>query len=68
MQECDQVIRKIDKLPPQIEKALCELLLLQIALKKEAEFYRAEIKQQVDFDSLKLFKTIVFENTRDAAK
>ena len=68
MQECDQVIRKIDKLPPLVEKALCELLLLQIDLKKDAEFYRAQIKDQVDYDLLKLFKTIAFENARDAAK
>ena len=43
-------------------------MLLQIGLKKDAEFFRAEIKDQADFDLLKLFKTIAFESTRDAAK
>ena len=41
---------------------------MQIDLKKDNEFYRAEIKQQVDFNLLKLFKMIAFENIRDAAK
>ena len=55
-------------MPPQIERALCELLLKQIEMKKEIEFYRQEIKRQIDFDSLKLFKSMVFEQIRDAAK
>ena len=38
--ECDAVIRKIDRLPPKIEQSLCELILLQINLKKEANLYR----------------------------
>ena len=62
------MIRKIDRMPPQIERALCELLLKQIEMKKEIEFYRQEIKRQIDFDSLKLFKSMVFEQIRDAAK
>lgn len=38
--ENDGVIRKIDSLPPRLEKAFCELLLRQINLKKERNFYR----------------------------
>ena len=33
LEENDDVVRKIDKLPPRLEKAFCELLLQQIALK-----------------------------------
>ena len=66
--ENDQVVRKIDKLPPRLEKAFCELLLRQVALKREANFYREEIKGQRDYVLLDLFKGIVFENERDASK
>ena len=66
--ENDQVIRKIDTLPPRLEKAFCELLLQQIALKKEIDFYRSEIKGKHGYALLELFKGIIFENERDASK
>lgn len=66
--ENDQVIRKIDTLPPRLEKAFCELLLHQIALKREIDFYREEIKGKRGYSLLGLFKGIVFENERDASK
>ena len=62
------MIRKIDTLPPRLEKAFCELLLQQIALKREIDFYREEIKGKRGYSLLELFKGIVFENERDASK
>lgn len=62
------MIRKIDTLPPKLEKAFCELLLHQINLKKELDFFREEIKGKRGYALLELFKGIVFENERDAAK
>ena len=67
-QENDFVLRKIDKLPPKLERAFCELLLQQINLKKELDFFREEIKSQKGYQLLDLFKGIVFENQGDAAK
>jgi len=67
-QENDQVIRKIDTLPPRLEKAFCELLLRQIALKQERNFFRDEIKGKRGYVLLDLFKAIVFENDRDPSK
>ena len=66
--ENDQVVRKIDTLPPRLEKAFCELLLLQIELKKELNFYRDEIKAKKGYFLLDLFKALVFENERDPSK
>ena len=66
--ENDQVIRKIDTLPPRLEKAFCELLLRQIALKQELNFYRDEIKGKKGYLLIDLFKAIAFENERDASK
>ena len=57
------MIRKIDSLPPKIEKAFCELLLQSIALKKELDFFREEIKGKHGYALLELFKGIVFEKT-----
>ena len=68
MQENDAVVRKIDTLPPRLEKAFCELLLRQINLKKERNFYREEIKGRREYVLLDLFKAITFENERDASK
>ena len=62
------MIRKIDTLPPRLEKAFCELLLQQINLKKERDFYRSEIKGKKGYALLELFKAIVFENERDPSK
>lgn len=62
------MVRKIDTLPPRLEKAFCELLLQQISIKKELNFYRGEIKDKKGYASLELFKAIVFENERDASK
>lgn len=66
--ENDHVVRKIDTLPPKLEKAFCELLLEQINIKKELNFFRREIKSQNGYYLLDLFKAIVFENERDPAK
>ena len=66
--ENDHVVRKIDTLPPKLEKAFCELLLLQVNLKRELDFFRDEIKGQADYVLLDLFKAIVFENERDPSK
>ena len=62
------MIRKIDTLPPRIEKSLCELLLTQIKLKKEAELMRQELIRDEQFICLKLFKAVVFEGSEDPAK
>ena len=62
------MVRKIDTLPPRLEKAFCQLLLHQISLKKELDFYREEIKGKRGYALLELFKGIVFENERDPAK
>ena len=67
-EENDFVVRKIDKLPPKLERAFCELLLQQINLKKELDFFREEIKGQRGYQLLDLFKGIVFENSGDAAR
>lgn len=67
-QDNDAVIRKIDTLPPRLEKAFCELLLRQINLKKERNFYREEIKGRQEYVLLDLFKAITFENEKDASK
>ena len=37
-------------------------------MKKELDFFRQEIKGQVGYDLLSLFKGIVFENERDPLK
>lgn len=66
--ENDAIIRKIDRLPTKIEQSLCELILLQINLKKEVNFYRAEVKKQKDFSLVVLFKEIAFEDQSTAAK
>ena len=62
------MLRKIDTLPPRLEQAFCELLLQQIHLKKELNFFREEIKGKRGFLLLDLFKGIVFENERDPSK
>ena len=58
--DCDVIIRKIDRLPLKIEQSLCELFLLQINLKKEANVYRAAVKRQKDFNLVVLFKQLAF--------
>jgi hypothetical protein len=60
--ENDAIIRKIDRLPPKIEQSLCELILLQINLKKEVNVYRQAIKKQKDFNLIVLFKDLAFED------
>ena len=60
--DCDAIIRKIDRLPPKIEQSLCELILMQINLKKEANLYRSEVKKQKDFNLVVLFKELAFED------
>jgi len=66
--EFDQVVRKIDTLPPVIERALCELILLSVQLKREDDFYRNEIKKQDDFNLTGLFKVMAFDYAEEAAK
>ena len=62
------MVRKIDTLPPRLEKAFCELILQQISFKRELDFYREEIKGKNGYSSLELFKAIIFENEHDPAK
>jgi hypothetical protein len=38
--EKDDVVRKIDRLSPQLEHAICELVSLQIRLTGDAEYFR----------------------------
>ena len=68
LQDCDQVIRKIDTLPPRIEKNLCELLLLQIRIKKEADQLRQEVVANDQFICQMLFKSMVFDLIEEPAK
>ena len=62
------MVRKIDRLSEELEKGLCELFLIQIRLKKDAEFFRGQLKAAADFNIVHLFKDLAFTDTQSCTK
>ena len=66
LDSADTVVRKIDRLSVDLEQGLCELLFLQISLKRDAEFFRSQLKSLPEYNIVDLFKTVAFSDQRDA--
>ena len=61
-------MRKIDRLSTALEEGLCEILILKIQLARDAEYFRQQVKTANDFNIVRLFRELCFNDTRNCTK
>ena len=60
LEQQDSVVRKIDRLNTSLEMGLCDLILFQIKLRQDAEFFRQQLKSSFDYSLVSLYKQVAF--------